>query len=104
QRLRLVRHRLRGEKRGQRVRGQIQRRQVLGQKGHVLQGRWFEGFSYQGKFQRRQESRKAQEKVSPGASYSFNPFKYARKSFPNSLFCSAISTVAFKKPSLSPAS
>ena len=37
-------------------------------------------------------------------SYNFKVFKYSRKSFPNSSFCNANSTVAFKNPSLSPAS
>src|ERR1700751_3528551 len=36
--------------------------------------------------------------------YSFNPCRYIRNSAPNSEFFSAISTVAFKNPSLSPAS
>jgi hypothetical protein len=40
----------------------------------------------------------------PRLSHSFNVFKYSLKSFPNSSFCNASSTVAFKNPNLSPAS
>ena len=45
------------------------------------------------------------QRTAPGGRpYNFKPFKYWRNSPPNSLFCKAISTVAFKNPSLSPAS
>ena len=48
--------------------------------------------------------RKMIERTSSNKFYNFNPFRYSRKGSPRSSLFRANSTVAFRKPSLSPVS